>query len=926
MWKAKIDPFKTKVVLYGIIALLSLPLQAQIPSTAKSRQPDYFQWLKSRQDQQDFSRIVLKNGLRVLVAESHEAPLAVVGLYLPIGNDPENAREVVLGELAMRLLFSGSAKRTARQLADQLWASVHSWWVETRPDRVVLWMIFDSSELTRNIEAIADMINGSVWDDASLTKVRNGVNYEWHRQFAKQITGSPSDGSYGFFWWGIRSLQPWMAKWESIGVDQLVSWRLKNFTANNLIVVFYGDFSAETVIREAVRRCKDFPMPSPGGSLRGESRAIQVAKPSGPLPDSSYVCVTTDVNRAVLQIRYAIPPSPHPDLPAIAAASQLLASGPGSWLHRRLVEEKKIATYLKTELVDYPSLPGWLLFQAEGAPNQIDALEIEFFSGMENFRKAEITDRDAAQAMAYAQMGFYLRLETPWGRAGHLLNIDLEGGNKAWWSIQERVRQLKAKDLSQAATRYLSLGQAFTREILPGNTGVRNYTPASFRDTMKKILDLTVEPVAAVGNKKFGEEFIDSSWRPKSKNAPISQASVPERTSILRGPELQVWENPSLPVVDIGIFFAGGIDLEAGDQAGMTRLLLRCLLHAEEGSPLEQELYSLRIHGGTIQPIANKEYSGYLLHIPPGQAWASLDLVRHMLNNRSFKEEDVEFEMRQLQAEAVRLQDDSDIRLRNLFDQKLYGAHPYGRSGYPDPAGNRQWKAAQLLEHHTQLIENKLPMVIVLGDTNGTELAGYFVKHYSSSRYSLRNPQWPSTTVPKEKQKVNLVQDKPTGDSAFLFLGPEGDNEETWVIMAALETLEREMTRNTIPPLWGQAGITLADFHSAGRGGLIAFSSNPLLDVSAEAPGRLLELLRKFPATIRDNDWQRAKARLQNRMIAETQTRFGLMMFLAQGYFTHRQFLTPLKTAAKLDAVSLNDFRETVERFFTQEKYVEVCW
>jgi hypothetical protein len=90
--------------------------------------------------------------------------------------------------------------------------------------------------------------------------------------------------------------------------------------------------------------------------------------------------------------------------------------------------------------------------------------------------------------------------------------------------------------------------------------------------------------------------------------------------------------------------------------------------------------------------------------------------------------------------------------------------------------------------------------------------------------------------------------------------------------------------------------------------------------------GSPLEWIQKLPATTRENDWQRAKSRLFNRISMETQTRAGLMKFLARGYFVQQQFIVPSKVMAKLEAVSLNEYRDTVERFFGQDKFIEVQW
>ncbi len=916
-------------LLFLLFFFCRIPCAAgQVPAGSRSRQPEYFQWLKSRQDQQDFSRLVLRNDLKVLIAESHETPLAVIGLYAAAPGSSSREREAVIGEMAMRLLFSGSPKRPAAQLSDQLWASSHFWWVENRPESVLLWMVCDPNELSRNLEAYAEMILGSVWDDASLQKAWAGFRYQSERMFRIQASGSDLASSCLFSWWDTPSFSDWAKRYEALPLQEVSAWRARYLRTDNLTLLLYGDFSAETISRELVRRFKELPKPAAGVSPAAEARSGKPGPKAVPVMEQkfSYTFLPGEVNRAVLQVRYPLPPEDHADSPALRSLAQLLASGPGSWLHDQLMDGKKAALALKMERVSYPACPGWLLFQAESAPGDLDALEIEFFSSLERLHKSEILDPALARANAQAQMEFYSRLETAWQRATHLLHLELGSTAKSWWFVPEKIRQVKAEDLKQVARLYLDFDRAQVREILPSSMGSRKYNAASFRQTMQAITSLVTESSLQVTRSRNEEQLVDPAWKPKSKNAPIAQPGNPERTSILRGPELEVWENPSLPIVDIGMYFPGGIDLEGGEKSGLTRLLLGCLMHADPASVLGQELLLIGLRGGRMEIVFEKEYFGYRLRVPPDLAWKSLDMLRHLLNNRSFREEDVAAEWKRLQNQAAARLDHPVARWASVFDSQVFGPHPYGRLGYPDLQGKAEWKLSQVIDWHGQLIESKLPLVIVVGDINGTELAGYFVKHFSSSRFVQRKIEWPGTTPPKESKTVDLSGGQGVRDRVYLMLGPEGENEETWLILVARELLEKETGRGTIPPAWGEPGHLLAGITSFRKGSRMVFHAPVWVEAYAQGGSGLLNWIRQLPGAIRENDWEYAKGRMVQRIFLETQKREGIMGYLARGYFVQQQFTVPSRLQAKLDSVSLGEFREVVERFWGQDKYIEVQW
>ncbi len=913
-----------RILLLLSLYLFSMVVVCSQPAARRSANPDYFLWLKSRQDYADYNRIVLKNNLRLLTAENHENPTAVVEFHLALSDLPEVNLIQLQNELGLRLLFSGSAKRTAAQLNDQLWASGHRWEFDAGSQEAVLRMICPPEEMTRNMELYADMFLGSLWSPDTLQMAKEGMVRHLRMEYSRQITGFDMVGTLRRNWWGISTLDRILADLEAISIEAMQSWRKRYLVPQNLTVVLYGDFHAETVIREAVRRFKEMPS-SPAEAISRDHQGKKKETASGELLPE-YISYEADTERAIFQVKYAIPPESDPDYPAILAAGHLLGTGDLSLAWKSSQGRKRIAERWDTVLHSHASRSGWFLFQAECLPENIDSLELNFFSEMERSRGRTCTRLDTLQGVHQAKMAFFSQLEAPWGRSEHVWNNEILGRYRNWWAPSERLDQVKPEDIQRAIGKYFTFTQAFVREILPRKSNTKRYTAATFQSTIQGILSLVKtegqEKDSAIRN---GEDEEKADWKPIRKNAYIAEVKAPDRTSILRGPDLFLWENPSLPFVDIGIYYPGGVVLENEEQSGLTRFLLWNLMYKEKDLRSQREWERLMRYGVTIRPVVEMEYFGFSIRVPSIAAWDSLDLLRQWIKNPEFNDQTMAEARARLSFETLRSKDDLPFRKNRLWDQALYGGHAYGRSGFPSHPTVLPWGLPQLQEWYGKLMENKLPVVMVLGDIQGTELAVYFAKHFSGSKFSYFRPETSKVVLLKEKKR--LAAEDPDTDpvDSMVLAGPEGENEEIWLMELALQLLDKELNGEFLPPLWGEESNHLTELRVGSRGSGIHISYALPEKQKADGCRALVEAVRRFSSRVRDRDWQKAKDLLRYQIQLRIRKREDLLQFLTHGFFIHRQLLSPAWIASKVRNVPLSDFQETIERYLSQENYVESC-
>jgi zinc protease len=218
------------------------------------------------------------------------------------------------------------------------------------------------------------------------------------------------------------------------------------------------------------------------------------------------------------------------------------------------------------------------------------------------------------------------------------------------------------------------------------------------------------------------------------------------KASILRGPELYIREDHTLPLVQMGFFLPGGRLQETKENAGVTSLMLRLLLGSAEDRETAEVLRQLEIYGAEFSPVVADDYFGVSFTVLSQNIRSGMELLIEMLTSLQFEDEEFE-RQRELQAieraeerQVVLPAKDSPAALHlGAYElelrEALFQGHPYGRSRFGTKTSLEAMTPDAVRAWHTRAVVNRKPIVVIVGDTKGTELAEYFVRNYSGSRY-----------------------------------------------------------------------------------------------------------------------------------------------------------------------------------------------
>ncbi len=290
----------------------------------------------------EFTDERLANGLRLIVAEDHLAPVVAVNVWYSVGSKHEEPGKTGFAHLFEHVMFQGSAhvgKAEHMALVQGAGGTLNG---TTWLDRTNYFETMPSHQLELALWLEADRM-GTLLDALSqenLDNQREVVKNEKRWSYDNRPYGSWNEKILGHL---FPVEHPYhhptigsMADLDAASVDDVKAFFATYYAPNNAVLSVVGDCDRETV-RALVE--KYFGPITPNPSIP-------------PLPDMSLPALLgTEIRETVedrvplprVYVGFRAPAFGDHRLDALDLASQLLAGGKGSRLHRRLVRDERVA-------------------------------------------------------------------------------------------------------------------------------------------------------------------------------------------------------------------------------------------------------------------------------------------------------------------------------------------------------------------------------------------------------------------------------------------------------------------------------------------------------------------------------------------------------------------------------------------------------
>lgn len=395
-----------------------------------------------------FTETTLPNGLRLMVVENHRLPVANVSLYVESGsaNDPRGKQG--LATLAADLLDAGTARRTARQIAETIEGAGGTLNTGAGEDAVTVSSGVLADQLPLAFDLVSDVVLRPTFPagelETSRRQVLSGLQVALgnagqiaQRRLAMEIYGA--NHPYG--------VAPTPETVKAITRADLVQFHRAHFTPGNAWLVVSGDVTPAQV-QELARR--HF------GAWRGGA-APEPALTAPAMRERAGLVLVHRPGSVQSSIRVGHPgiTPDNPDYYSLQVLNTILGGTSTSRLER-IIRNQNAWTYVARSSFNRPEGTGTFVGFTEVRNPVTDSALVEMLSQFRRIRDEPVTQEELDAAKNFMVGSFPLRFETASATAGQLASVRLLGlPIESLQQFTQKVAAVTPAEVQRVARQYL---------------------------------------------------------------------------------------------------------------------------------------------------------------------------------------------------------------------------------------------------------------------------------------------------------------------------------------------------------------------------------------------------------------------------------------------------------------------------------------
>jgi zinc protease len=621
-------------------------------------------------------RVVLPNGLTLILKPDHSARLASVQVWVKTGSVHEGgALGAGLSHYLEHMLFKGTTRRAGREISATVQS--HGGYINayTTFDRTVYYIDLPSEHTAVAVDLLADAVLNSTLPADEVTKERDVIlreismtrddpdNRFWESLYATAFREHP----YRHPIIGYREV------FSGISRDDLLAYYRARYVPNNLVVVIVGDIDLAAA-RAAVEQ--HF-----GAAPR--ARLAPVLIPAEPTPlarREQHHFEDVELTRGGLA--WQIPGLTHPDAPALDLLGTVLGAGDSSVLWQAIREKAGLVHTIDAQSWNPGSVGLFCISFTADAPKReraTAAIERELARwGTRGFTPAQL--RKARRQLVVGEIN---TRKTMSGQASRLGAAEVVVGDIDYGrSYFEQLAAVTTTDLRRVLREYL----------LPTRTVSVSLNPAS----------------ASTGKTAVA----------------VRGASTPdfEEFKLRNGARLLLQPDSRLPNLHFRLLCLGGPAQEVPGRRGATALLATMLTKDTRRRSAAEIAQRIEEVGGSFHPFSGNNSLGLAVEVLPPDADRALELLSEAVLAPAFESGTLATE-RDAQLAELRQDNDDVVTLgRKLVRRKFFGGHPLALDAHGDEDSVRALTAADLAALHRRLLVSPNVVLAVAGDFNARAL------------------------------------------------------------------------------------------------------------------------------------------------------------------------------------------------------------
>ncbi len=685
-------------------------------------------------------KIVLPNGMTLLLIESHQSPVVAFNACFRVGSVVEQSKEAGICHFIEHMIFKGTPSRPAGEIARTIEAAGGEINAYTSFDETVYYCTVSSRFFDEGLNVLSDAVLNPLFEDEEIAREKPVILEEINHS-ADNPSKILSENLFRCAFKAHPYGKPIIGTKESVlsfTRADILDFYHRWYVPRNLVFVIAGDFDSAQAKQKVFKIFENY-----------EDRTLPAL--SFPLEPPQHKARFTVIRKPVsgqyAQLAFPIPAITSPDVPALDILSHLLGEGLSSRLEQRIKEKKGLVDSIYSYAYT-PFHPGLFVIGFTTAEKKIIPAATAILKEILLIENDRISHAELARSRVNIKSDAWYERESVEGLArkyGYLETIlgDCNFDQKYYQKIDE----IDPEDVHEVARKYL-IPQALNWVVL-----------------LPEKSKLTQAQLAPEKLLKASELRL-----PKKK---LTEKKDIQITRLKNGITLIYKENQRLPLVSIKMANFGGVRFENPKNNGIHHLLAQTLTKGTKSRSHEQLALEIEQIAASISAYSGRNLDGLQADFLSEKLEAGLNLFSDILLNPAFEPNQIEKEKKHT-LEALRREQDqlASIAYKKLLSE-LYPHHPYGLPIVGVEKSVQSLTRADLLKAHRQFLNPETLVFSVVGDCDPNEIKDCFSKHLEdlkpfkgSAALKLKEP-----TLPKSPIKAVLKQSKAQSHIVVGFLG-----------------------------------------------------------------------------------------------------------------------------------------------------------
>jgi predicted Zn-dependent peptidase len=398
-----------------------------------------------------YSETTLPNGLRVIIAEDHTAPVFSVVVNYDVGSRDEREGRTGFAHLFEHMMFKGSENVGPGEHPYLMFMNGGNMNGTTNRDRTMYYETLPANQLDLALFLEADRMRSLAITKENLDNQRNAVQEERRLGVDNAPYGRVNDTlfktEYGNFAYGHSTIGS-MADLSAATVEDVAQFFKTYYAPNNATLAIVGDIDEKV----ALSKVKQY-----FGAIPRQQRPPAVDMSEPPQTEEHRVMLDDQLARLPrIDIGYKAAAASSPDYEALSVLSTILSGGRSSRFYESIVRQKQLATSVNAFI---PETRGPALFTIVANPSpraSVADVEAAIAAELDRVKTGPITDAELEKARSTAERGFVNVMGSTLGRAVYLSQDAIFYNQPDRFTHDaERIAKVTAADVQRVAAKYL---------------------------------------------------------------------------------------------------------------------------------------------------------------------------------------------------------------------------------------------------------------------------------------------------------------------------------------------------------------------------------------------------------------------------------------------------------------------------------------